>query len=91
MSFTVAAEIPDYQLLRIIAYQTNCRLDELRSEDLGEAGVRFHATCLNLNAYPDGLILNCADPSDAHACDIATEERRFDVMEDLRNQVNSGM
>lgn len=82
----VRAEIPDYQVVRIIAYQTSCRLDELRSEDLGDAGVRFVASCQNLSAYPDGLILDCPDPNDVYACDIVTQERRFEFLESLRQK-----
>ncbi|MEM1188531.1 MAG: hypothetical protein AAGI72_08395 [Pseudomonadota bacterium] len=87
---TAHADIPEYQVVRIIAYQTSCQLEKLRSEDLGDTGVRFHATCQNINSYPDGLVLNCADPGDAYSCEVATEERRFDFMENLREQVDTG-
>lgn len=90
LPMVVAAGIPEYQVVRIIAYNSSCQLDELSSEDLGDAGLRFHATCRNINSYPDGMILDCPQRDDAYACEIVTEERSFDVMDSLRDQVDSG-
>ena len=85
------AAIPEYQIVRIVAYNTSCQLEGLRSEDRGDAGLRFHATCRNINSFPDGLILDCPDGDDAFACKVVTEERRFHIMDSLRDQVDAGM
>ncbi len=90
-SVSVEARIPEYQIVRIIAYQTNCKLLELTSRDNGDEGVEFHGTCENVASYPDGVSLQCPDREDAYQCAILTEERQFKFLNSLREPADSGV
>ncbi|MEM1142906.1 MAG: hypothetical protein AAGI88_10000 [Pseudomonadota bacterium] len=84
------AAIPEYQIVRLLSYETSCRPRELSSEDMDDSGTRFHAVCQNITSYPDGIELHCPDALDPYKCLIKTEPRRFEAMNSLQNQVDSG-
>ena len=74
----VQAEINDYQIRRLILYQTDCRLDELARQPAG-GGLNFLATCQNLSFYPEGVLIECGDGDDETTCKVKTESRSFDL------------
>lgn len=67
------AEIKDYEIRRLIIYQTECTLDDISRKSTDDGGVDFLATCQNQAFYPDGLLISCSDSDDTSSCAVKTE------------------
>ncbi len=83
MMNSALAEINDYYIRRLIVYQSDCKLDELIRVEL-KSSSEFHATCLNVSFYPDGLEILCSDNTDNSSCKVKTESKAFNSLELLR-------
>ena len=73
------AEINDYQIRRLILYQTGCKLDSLVRQPVSGGAVNFLVSCQNLSFYPEGVLIQCADGDDETTCKVKTESRSFDL------------
>lgn len=73
------AEINDYQIRRLILYQTGCKLDSLARRPVAGGAVNFLIACRNLSFYPEGVLIQCADGDDETTCEVKTESRSFDL------------
>ena len=73
------AEINDYQIRRLILYQTGCKLDSLARQPVAGGAVNFLISCRNLSFYPEGVLIRCADGDDETTCEVKTESRSFDL------------
>ena len=73
------AEINDYQIRRLILYQTGCKLDSLARQPVSGGAVNFLVACRNLSFYPEGVLIQCADGDDETTCKVKTESRSFDL------------
>ena len=88
-SSAAKADIPEYQIVRLIAYNTSCSLNDLRTEPAPDGGVVVHVDCENETFYPEGVRLTCPDPDDGYSCNIETKAVEFDAVNTLKNQVNT--
>lgn len=75
----VQAEINDYQIRRLILYQTGCKLDSLARRPIAGGALNFLVACQNLSFYPDGVLIECGDGDDASTCKVRTKSRSFDL------------
>jgi hypothetical protein len=80
----ILADIQAYQIVRIIAYQSNCQLIDLKRTDRADGTLDFLGLCENVNFYPDGIRLHCPARDDAYACKILNKERRFNNLNMIR-------
>ena len=76
---SVQAEINDYQIRRLILYQTGCKLDSLARQPIAGGALNFLVACQNLSFYPDGVLIECGDGDDASTCKVRTQSRSFDL------------
>ena len=75
----VQAEINDYQIRRLILYQTGCKLDSVARQPTAGGALNFLVACQNLSFYPDGVLIECGDGDDETTCKVQTESRSFDL------------
>ena len=75
----VQAEINDYQIRRLILYQTGCKLDSVARQPIAGGALNFLVACRNLSFYPEGVLIQCADGDDETTCKVKTESRSFDL------------
>ena len=73
------AEINDYQIRRLILYQTGCKLDSVARRPIAGGALNFLVACQNLSFYPDGVLIECGDGDDASTCKVQTQSRSFDL------------
>ena len=75
----VQAEINDYQIRRLILYQTGCKLDSVARRPGAGGALNFLVACQNLSFYPDGVLIECGDGDDETTCKVRTQSRSFDL------------
>ena len=75
----VQAGINDYQIRRLILYQTGCKLDSVARRPAAGGALNFLVACQNLSFYPDGVLIECDDGDDATTCKVRTQSRSFDL------------
>lgn len=79
-----AAETAEYQVRRLIYLGSSCGVESLERFDPSPGHERFKAACKNVSAYPNGLEIDCTDPSDDRSCTIVTPSVTFDHLELLQ-------
>lgn len=78
------AAVQDYQIVRLLTYQTECRLARLENLSKADGPLRYRATCENLSFYPEGVEIACKDREDERSCEVLTRKKHFDQLELLR-------
>jgi hypothetical protein len=73
------AEIKDYQMRRLVTYQTVCNLDELVKRPMANGAIDFLVACQNKMSYPDGLLISCHDADDISSCEAKTEPLNIEL------------
>eukprot|EP00456_Euglypha_rotunda_P078589 TRINITY_DN7516_c0_g2_i1.p1 TRINITY_DN7516_c0_g2~~TRINITY_DN7516_c0_g2_i1.p1 ORF type:complete len:106 (+),score=21.94 TRINITY_DN7516_c0_g2_i1:283-600(+) len=75
------ARVQDYQVLRLLSYDSECRVEKLgEAQPLDHVGLRYHVVCSNSNAYPQGLDIECRDADDERSCRVLTQAKTFDQL-----------
>lgn len=78
------AEILEYQIRRLIRFDSSCEILTLKRE-LGEhGGFIYYGICDNTTFYPDGIIVLCNDRDDETSCKVQTKSREFKFLEAMR-------
>ncbi|MEM0910935.1 MAG: hypothetical protein AAGJ37_08155, partial [Pseudomonadota bacterium] len=80
----VYASILDYQIVRLIAMDSDCASDELTRTNNDDGTVSFFMTCTNVSHYPDGVIVHCPDATNERSCKVKTESKSFDNLKLLQ-------
>lgn len=78
------AETAEYQVRRLVYLESSCGVESLAKLNSSPGHERFKATCKNISTYPDGLEVECTDPSDDRSCKILTPAVTFDQLELLQ-------
>lgn len=79
------AEILEYQIRRLIRFDSSCEILTLKRELNEDGGFTYNGICDNTTFYPDGIIVVCSDTEDERTCKIKTKGRKFDLLEAMRS------
>ena len=85
----VNAAILDYQIVRLISMDSDCRNDELKRVEEKDGTLTFLVSCTNVSHYPNGVKVQCTDVDNERSCKIMTQAREFEHLNLLQPQSSS--
>jgi hypothetical protein len=86
LSIPLHAEVKEYQIRRILLYQSDCDVESITPIASGEDESIYKATCQNVSFYPEGVRVYCRDNSNENTCVIEQDARTFDHLQLLQEQ-----
>ena len=84
VSGEATAHVQDYQIIRLLAFQSDCQVEHLADRSQAFGPLHYFATCRNTTFYPDGVEVACGDRNDERTCTVLTSPRHFDDLDLLR-------
>lgn len=85
---SILAQINDYQIRRLILYQSECQWDDIDNKQVVEDGVNYTISCQNVSFYPEGVLVHCSDIDDETTCRIKTKKKSFNLELMKQNEVD---
>lgn len=77
------ASVQEYQIRRLLDYQSSCRVSHLEIRNADSQALSFHADCEDATLYPSGVDVECADREDERSCRVLTPARSFEFLHQL--------
>ena len=86
LSMNAQATIQDYQIIRLIAMDSDCNLEELERLQNKDDTLSFIGSCSNVSHYPEGITIYCPDVENERSCKIKTDSLQFDNLKLLQKE-----
>ncbi|WP_341920106.1 hypothetical protein [Hydrocarboniphaga effusa] len=78
------ARVQDYQIRRLLSYVSECRVESMgEAGKTADGGLRYQVGCSDLNAYLQGVEVECRDADDERSCRVLTRSQTFDQLHSL--------